>query len=284
MIIDGKKIAQKIKDGLKKEVEKLKIKPGLAVVMVGDNSGSIVYVNAKEKACNEVGFYSEKIILPENISQKKLNNTIIGLNSNTKIHGILVQFPLPKSLSEDEVIQIISSEKDVDCFSPINIGKLFLAKKIADDMMVPCTPKGIITLIESTGINIEGKNTVILGRSNLVGKPLSLLLLNKNATVTICHSKSINLKELTTKADILIGAIGKSRFITVDMVKKGVIVIDVGINRTENGLVGDVDFENVSKIAGWITPVPGGVGPMTIVSLLENTLIAYKKQKPISCF
>jgi methylenetetrahydrofolate dehydrogenase (NADP+) / methenyltetrahydrofolate cyclohydrolase len=276
MIIDGKKIAQKIKDNLKNEVKKLRIKPGLAVVMVGDNPASKIYINSKEKACNEIGFYSEKIILPENTSQKKLNNIIDDLNLNTKIHGILVQFPLPKRLSEDEVIENISPKKDVDCFSPVNIGKLFSAKKITDSMFVPCTPKGIMTLIESTGVNIESKNVVVLGRSNLVGKPLSMLLLNKNATVTICHSRSINLKEITTKADILIGAIGIPKFIIADMIKKGAIVIDVGINRTENGLVGDVDFENVSKIAGWITPVPGGVGPMTIASLLENTLIAYK--------
>lgn len=277
-IIDGKAIAQKIKLDLKAKVARLKVKPGLAVILVGDNPASKVYVASKEKACAEIGYYSKKIVLPKETSQEELNEVIEQLNNDNKIHGILVQLPLPNHLSEQETIAKISPQKDVDGLSPINMGKLFGAKKYLPELLVPATPKGIITLIKSTGVSIEGKNAVVLGRSNLVGKPVGLLLLYENATVTICHSKTVNLAKIAKKADILVVAIGKPKFVAVDMVKKGATVIDVGINRTETGLVGDVDFNSVKDVAGFITPVPGGVGPMTIASLMENTLIAYLNQ------
>lgn len=277
-IIDGRKISSQIKKNIKTRVEKMKKKPGLAVVLVGQNPASIIYVRAKERACKEVGIYSQKITLPKNVEQDKLLAVIKKLNNDNKINGILVQFPLPKGLSEKEVINTINPKKDVDLFHPQNIGRFYMRKKVdnIDKILAPCTPKGIIKLIESTGIKIEGKQAVVIGRSNLVGKPVFALLTAKNATVTLTHSRTKNLKEHTRKADILVAAVGRPKMIKADMVKKGAVVIDVGINRTDSGLVGDVDFEKVKNIAGHITPVPGGVGPMTIASLLQNTLLLSK--------
>jgi len=283
MIIDGKKIAQEIKTRIKDKVKRYKIKPGLAVVLVGGDPASEIYVKAKEKACHEVGFYSEKIVLPEDVTQKKLNDIVIGLNSNEKIHGILVQFPLPKHLSENKVIGIIDPAKDVDCCHPFNIGRLVAKKTINYSTdLIPCTPKGIIKLIKTTDVNISGKKVTVVGRSNLVGKPVSWLMLGASATVTVCHSQTTDLIMETKEADILIVAVGKPNLITRGMVKKGAIVIDAGITRTGKKIIGDVDFNSIKDIAGYITPVPGGVGPMTIAMLLENTLIAYRNQLSFS--
>jgi len=280
-ILDGRLVSAKIKREITNQVSKLVLKPGLAVVLAGDNQASKVYVNFKEKACQEVGFYSEKIVLKEDISQEELFKVLDGLNNNIKIHGILVQLPLPEKLNhlEQKVLNFINPKKDVDGFHPLNSGKLLNSKgEIAKNLLVPATPKGIIRLLAEYKINLAGKNVVVVGRSNLVGKPVALLCLSKNATVTICHSKTENLKEFTKKADILIAAIGKANFIKTEHVKKGVVVIDVGINRIDDKLAGDVDFKKVEKIARYITPVPGGIGPMTIACLLENTLIAYYNQ------
>lgn len=279
-LIDGRALSKKIQKRIAKEVASLKFKPGLAVVLVGNDPASQVYVRSKEKACQAVGFYSEKIVLDENISQDKLLTTIKKLNKNPKIHGILVQLPLPKHLDEKIVIDNISPEKDVDVFHPYNVGELFLQKRLKklDELLAPCTPKGIMRMLEEYKINLGGKKAVVLGRSNLVGKPIALMLLASNATVEICHSRTKNLIKTSAEADILIAAIGQANFVKKNMVKKDAVVIDVGINRTTDGLVGDVDFEEVKKIASYITPVPGGVGPMTIASLLENTLLLAKKQ------
>ena len=279
-IIDGRALAAKIRKNIKAEVAKMTRKPGLAVVLVGNDPASKIYTASKERTCREVGFYSKQIVLAANIAQKKLLNEIKRLNKDPKIDGILVQLPLPKRLDEKQVIEIIDPKKDVDCFHPINTGQLALIKEdvIPKDLLAPCTPKGTIKLIESTGQPIAGKKAVVVGRSNLTGKPTALLLLAKNATVTICHSQTLDLKKETSQADILVVAVGKPDLITADMVKKGAIVIDVGINRTEKGLVGDVDFEKVKNVAGFITPVPGGVGPMTIACLLENTLLLAKNK------
>jgi len=274
-IIDGKKIAEDIRAELKKKTSKLKEKPGLAVVLVGDNPASQVYVNMKEKKCDEVGFYSKKIILPENIDEEKLLGIIDELNQDSKIHGMLVQLPLPKHISESLIIDAILPYKDADGFHPINMGNMLIGKNI----ILPATPKGVIKLIESTGIDLEGKHAVVVGRSNIVGKPISILLQQKNCTVTMCHSRSKPLERYTKEADILVVAIGKARAITKDMVKKGAVVIDVGTNKVYDKLVGDVDFEEVKKVAGYITPVPRGVGPMTIACLLENTLECMELQK-----
>lgn len=280
-LIDGLALAKQIKEKIKAEVAQMKDKPGLAVILVGEDPASQIYVNSKEKDCQSVGFYSRKIVLPTNISEKRLLEEITILNSDPKIDGILVQLPLPKQFNEEKIINVIKSEKDVDCFQAVNFGKVVLAKNNLDldEVLVSCTPKGVIKLIETTGQPIAGKKAVVVGRSNIVGKPVAILLLNKNATVSICHSQTKNLKEEIQSADILVASIGKPKFITADMIKKGAIVIDVGINRTENGLVGDVDFENVKRVAGYITPVPGGVGPMTRACLLENTLLLAKLKK-----
>ena len=275
-IINGKEIAEKLRTELKKKVSKLKEKPGLAVVLVGNNPASEVYVNMKEKKCNEVGFYSKKIILPEDISQEKLLSVVDELNSDNKIHGMLVQLPLPKHIDEQLIINAIVPHKDADGFNPINMGNLF----IGQNLIVSATPKGVIKLIESTGVKLEGKHAVVVGRSNIVGKPVSLLLQQKNCTVTMCHSRTKPLKDYTLQADILVVAIGKPGAITKDMVKPGAIVIDVGTNKVYDKLVGDVD-ENVKEVAGYITPVPRGVGPMTIACLLENTLECMELQKKI---
>lgn len=278
-IIDGKKVSAKIRQELKLEVENLKkegMNPKLAVIMVGEDKASKVYVKNKSKACNEIGIEYEEFILPENTQMSKLLELIDKLNNREDIHGILLQSPIPKHLDIKEAINNINYKKDVDGFHPINVGKL----SIGEDSFISCTPYGIIKLLEEYNIEIEGKNAVIIGRSNIVGKPLIQCLLNKNATVTVCHSKTKNIEEITKNADILIAALGKAKFVKADMVKNGAVVIDVGINRNELGkLEGDVDFENVEKKASYITPVPGGVGPMTIAMLMNNVVKAAKQIK-----
>lgn len=273
-LINGKEISQKVRNEIKEKVQVLKAKgivPGLAVVLVGEDPASKVYVANKEKACIEVGMHSEIYRLDENTSQAELMELIDKLNKSDKIHGLLVQLPLPKHLDEKEVIMKISPDKDVDGFHPINTGKLM----VGEDAFESCTPKGCLRLIKETGIEIAGKKAVVVGRSNIVGKPVALMLLAQNATVTICHSKTANLSEEVRVADILIAAIGSPDFIKADMIKPGAVVIDVGMNRLENGkLTGDVDFEEAKEKASFITPVPGGVGPMTIAMLLDNTLKA----------
>lgn len=280
-LLDGKKVSARIKSELALETEKLKkegINPGLAVVIVGNDPASHVYVNNKKKACAEVGIYSEEYALPEETTEKQLLELIDELNKNDKINGILVQLPLPKHLDEKTVLYAIDPKKDVDAFHPVNVGRIM----IGDFDFVPCTPAGVMELIAESGIDVAGKNCVVIGRSNIVGKPQAMLLLHKNGTVTVCHSKTKDLPEITKKADILVAAVGRAKFVTKDMVKPGAVVIDVGMNRDENGkLCGDVDFEKVSEIAGAITPVPGGVGPMTIAMLMKNTvkaaLVAHNK-------
>jgi len=276
-ILDGKLVSQTIKDQLKVKVAELDRKPGLAVVLVGNDPASQVYVRNKEKACAEIGYYSRKIELPETVTEIELINTVIQLNKDSKVHGILVQFPLPQNLRhlEEKVINTILPAKDVDCFHPINVGKLVTAKNLDDNLLMPCTPYGVIRILEHYQIPISGKHVVILGRSNIVGKPEALMMLAKDATVTICHSKTQNLTEITKQTDIIVAAIGKPEFLTSDMVKEGAVVIDVGINRTDNGLVGDVKFDELAQKASAITPVPGGVGPMTIAILMENVWKAY---------
>lgn len=277
-IIDGKKVSAEVKARVAAEVAALKEKgvtPGLAVIIVGDDSASQVYVRNKEKACAETGMYSEKYALPAETTQEELLNLVKELNGKKEISGILCQLPLPSHLNSDIVINAIDSIKDVDAFHPVNVGKIM----IGDYAFLPCTPAGVMELIKSAGVDPEGKNCVVVGRSNIVGKPMAMLLLHKNATVTICHSKTVNLAEITKQADILVAAVGRAKFITGDMIKPGAVVIDVGMNRDENGkLCGDVDFESAEKTAGAITPVPGGVGPMTIAMLMENTLTAAKIQ------
>lgn len=275
VIIDGKELSKKIRGQVKEEVENLNKKgiyPKLAVIMVGEDPASKVYVRNKSKACNEAGIEYEEFILNENIEMDELLSLIENLNNRKDIHGILLQSPIPKHLSIDKAFETIDYRKDVDGFHPINIGKLALNKQT----FISCTPHGVMKMLEEYGIELKGANVVILGRSNIVGKPLAQCLLNKDATVTICHSKTKNIEEITRKADILISAIGKPKFVTANMVKEGAVVIDVGINRLETGIVGDVDFEEVSKKASHITPVPGGVGPMTIAMLLNNVVIAAK--------
>ncbi|MEG1641996.1 MAG: bifunctional methylenetetrahydrofolate dehydrogenase/methenyltetrahydrofolate cyclohydrolase FolD [Synergistaceae bacterium] len=275
-IIDGKKISSDIRSLLKEDVDKLRAEgviPTLAVVLVGEDPASKVYVGQKEKGCAAVGIESQKYTLPAETTREELLGLVKKLNEDKAVHGILVQLPLPKHLDEVEVINAISPEKDVDGFHPISSGLLMTGQPSLE----PCTPKGVIKLLESTGIPISGKNAVVIGRSNIVGKPVALMLLSRNATVTITHSKTANLADVVRGADIVVAAIGKPKFVTADMVKEGAVIIDVGINRTESGLVGDVDFATVSQKASWITPVPGGVGPMTISMLLSNTIQAATK-------
>lgn len=275
VIIDGKELSKKIREQVKSEVEELNkkgIKPKLAVIMVGEDPASKVYVRNKSKSCNEVGIEYEEHLLGQDTTMEELLELIDKLNNRKDIHGILLQSPVPNHLNIYDAFEKIDFKKDVDGFNPINIGRLALNRQT----FISCTPYGVIKMLEEYNIEIKGANVVILGRSNIVGKPLSQCLLNKDATVTICHSKTKNIEEITKKADILISAIGKPRFVTQDMVKQDAVVIDVGINRLETGLVGDVDFENVSKKASYITPVPGGVGPMTIAMLLNNVVIAAK--------
>ncbi|MEF3313108.1 bifunctional methylenetetrahydrofolate dehydrogenase/methenyltetrahydrofolate cyclohydrolase FolD [Paenibacillus sp. GYB004] len=275
-VINGKQIVADIRGKLKEEIGLLApegFRPGLAVVLVGEDPASAVYVRNKAKACEQVGIYSEVHRLPAETSQVELLELVDRLNRDTKIHGILVQLPLPKHISEDAVIDAIAVEKDVDGFHPINVGNLSIGKP----SLLPCTPAGVIEIIKRTGITISGKRAVVIGRSNIVGKPVSMLLLRENATVTVCHSRTENMKELCREADILVVAIGKPKFVTKEFVKPGAVVIDVGINRLEDGtLAGDVDFGDVVDTAGPITPVPGVVGPMTITMLLHNTLQAAK--------
>lgn len=271
-LINGKELAQKIRSELKEKVIKMKengIVPKLAVIMVGEDKASKVYVKNKSKACEEVGIEFEEFLLDENIKMEELLDLINELNNREDIHGILLQSPIPKHLDINKAFNAIDYRKDVDGFHPINVGKL----SIGQDCFISCTPYGVIKMLEAYNIPIEGKNAVIVGRSNIVGKPLIQCMLKKNATVTVCHSRTQNIKEITKQADILIVAIGKAKFVTEDMVKDGAVVIDVGINRNEEGkLVGDVDFENVEKKASYITPVPGGVGPMTIAMLMNNVV------------
>ena len=278
VIIYGKELAKNIRLELKNEVSKLKEKgiiPKLAVIMVGDDKASKVYVKNKSKACEEIGIEYEEFLLDESISMEELLNLIEKLNNRKDINGILLQSPIPKNLNIDEAFNKIDYKKDVDGFNPVNVGKLV----IGQDSFISCTPYGVIKMLENYNIPIEGKNVVIIGRSNIVGKPLMQCLLKKNATVTICHSKTKNISEITKKADILVAALGKAKFVTKEMVKDGAVVIDVGINRDESGkLVGDVDFEEAEKIASFITPVPGGVGPMTIAMLMSNVVKACKEQ------
>ena len=277
-IIDGKKLAKKIRENLKIECDELKkkgIKPKLAVIMVGDDPASKVYVRNKSRACDEIGIEYQEYLLSDNITQDELLKLIKKLNNDKTVNGILLQSPIPENLDINEAFKTITYLKDVDGFTPSSVGKLC----IGEDTFVSCTPLGVIKMLEEYNIDLNGKDVVILGRSNIVGRPLIQCCLQKNATVTICHSKTNNLKEHTKRADVIISAIGKPKFVTADMVKDNVVVIDVGINRDENGkLVGDVDFENVEKKASYITPVPGGVGPMTIAMLMHNVIKATKEQ------
>lgn len=277
-ILSGKTVSARVKDELKKEVEELSQhgkQTGLAVVLVGEDSASKVYVRNKEKACEEVGIYSEVHRLSENTTEEELLNLINELNENDKIDGILVQLPLPKHLDDKVIIDNIKPEKDVDAFHPSNVGKIM----IGDYDFLPCTPAGIMELIHESGVDVDGKACVVIGRSNIVGKPMSMLLLHENGTVTTCHSHTKNLAEVTKSADILVAAVGIPKFVKADMVKPGAVVIDVGMDRDENGkLCGDVDFNEVEPVAGAITPVPGGVGPMTIAMLMRNTVTASKKK------
>ena len=272
MIIDGKQITKKIRISIAEQVAKLDRKPGLAVVLVGDDPASAVYVRNKDNACKEVGFYSEKINKPADITQAELLSEVDRLNKDYKIDGILVQLPLPNHLDANQVIEAINPNKDVDGFHSENVGKLMQNKAY----LRPCTPKGIMTMLATTGIDLVGKNCVVVGASNIVGRPMAMELLNARATVTICNSKTQDLSTKLKQADVVVVAVGKPKMIQGDWIKEGAIVIDVGINRLENGsLSGDVDFDSVQEKAAWITPVPGGVGPMTIATLLENTLTAY---------
>jgi len=275
-ILDGKKLSAEIRAKIKDETAALREKgivPGLAVILVGENPASKVYVGQKEKGCLEAGFASFLHRLPSSTTQQELLGLINRLNADASVHGILVQLPLPPQIDPDTVLAAIRPEKDVDGFHPVNIGRLAAGLPACE----PCTPKGIMRLLRTTGIPLPGKEAVVIGRSNIVGKPVALMLLAESATVTICHSRTKNLVDHVRRADIVVAAIGKPRFVTADMVKEGAVVIDVGINRLEEGLVGDVDYAAVSEKASWITPVPGGVGPMTIAMLLENTLEQARK-------
>ena len=280
-LIDGKELAKNIRQELKKENDKLKekgINAKLAVILVGDDNASKVYIKNKSKACNDVGIEFEEILLDSNTTMDKLLNVIENLNLREDINGILLQSPIPKGLNIQEAFEKIDYRKDVDGFNPINVGKLM----IGQDGFIPCTPYGIVRMLEEYNIPVEGKNAVVIGRSNIVGKPLSQCLLNKNATVTVCHSRTRDIQNVTKNADILISAVGKLNMVTEDMVKDGAVVIDVGMNRKENGkLAGDVDFENVKEKTSYITPVPGGVGPMTIAMLMNNVIKATKQQNGI---
>lgn len=271
VIIDGKALSLKVKDNLKEKVKEYNTNNNrqitLAVVLVGENPASQVYVRNKITACEYVGIKSLAFYLSESSTENQVIDCVKSLSADNSVDGILVQLPLPKHIDEEKVLSCIPAEKDVDGFKAENIGKLAMNMTCT----VACTPFGVIKMLKEYNIQLSGKRAVVLGRSNIVGKPLSMLLLNENCTVTVCHSKTVDLKNICLKADILVGAIGKPKFITADMVKKGAVVIDIGINRTENGLVGDVDFENVKEVASYITPVPGGVGPMTIAMLMENT-------------
>lgn len=279
-LIDGKVISAAVKERVKNEVAQLNekgITVGLAVIIVGEDPASKIYVANKKKACEALGIISEEYALPESTTEKELLGLIDTLNAKKSINGILCQLPLPRHLDEKRIINAISPEKDVDAFHPVNVGRIM----IGDYDFVPCTPAGIMEMLAYENIETEGKRCVVIGRSNIVGKPMAMLLLHKNGTVTICHSKTRNLKEICLDADILVAAVGKAKFVTADMVKEGAVVIDVGMNRENGKLCGDVDFEAVKDKASAITPVPGGVGPMTIAMLMQNTLTAAKRQNGI---
>ncbi len=275
MIMNGKELSLKIKENLKKEVEKLEPKPSLVVIQVGEDPASSIYVNSKAKLAREIGYEFEHAKFDENVSEEELIQKIEYINSSDSINGVIVQLPIPKHLDANKIINKINPTKDIDGLTELNAGKLLTSKA----SLVSCTPKGIITLLKEYNVPFEGKHVVIVGRSNLVGKPLIGLCLNENATVTVCHSKTKDLAKVTKKADILIVAVGKAKLITADYVRKGAVVVDVGINRVDGKLYGDVDFESVSKKAKLITPVPGGVGPMTTISLMENVLVSYNEMK-----
>ncbi|HXF91489.1 MAG TPA: bifunctional methylenetetrahydrofolate dehydrogenase/methenyltetrahydrofolate cyclohydrolase FolD [Nitrospiraceae bacterium] len=277
-LIDGKALAQRIRERIAKDVVELHaktgVRPGLAAILVGDDPASHLYVKNKQKACDAVGIYVDEHKLPASTSQADLLSLIDQKNADPKIHGILVQLPLPKHIDSKVVLDAVSPQKDADGFHPYNFGRLVEGNPIFE----ACTPKGVIKMIESTGVLIEGKRAVVLGRSNIVGKPVALMLLHRHATVTICHSKTRDLPAVCREAEILVVAIGRAKFVTADMVREGALVIDVGVNRLADGtFVGDVDFDSVSQKAGWISPVPGGVGPMTIAMLLDNTLESAKR-------
>lgn len=278
-LIDGKAVSAAVKQQVAEEagafMKRCNVEIGLAVVIVGDDPASRIYVNNKRKVCEAVGFHSYEYALPADTSQDELMSLIDSLNADKRVNGILVQMPLPDELDENEVINRISPDKDVDAFHPVNVGRIMTGRY----SMVPCTPAGVMELISAAGVEVSGKNCVVVGRSNIVGKPMAMLLLHKNGTVTICHSKTRDLAEICRQADILVAAVGRERFITADMIKEGACVIDVGINRMSDGrLCGDVDFEQAKNKAGYITPVPGGVGPMTIAMLMKNTLTAARLQ------
>ncbi|WP_088548325.1 bifunctional methylenetetrahydrofolate dehydrogenase/methenyltetrahydrofolate cyclohydrolase FolD [Paenibacillus aquistagni] len=277
LLLSGKDVSQAIREEIKQEVERLKavdLQPGLAVVLVGEDPASQVYVRNKHKACLELGYYSEVHRLPEDTTEEQLLELVHKLNEQETIHGILVQLPLPAQIHEKAIIDAIAVHKDVDGFHPVSVGNMVLG----DDSLLPCTPAGVIEILKRYNLEIAGKHAVVIGRSNIVGKPVSLLLQRENATVTMCHSRTSNMKELTQQADILIVAIGKAKFIDASYVKPGAVVIDVGMNRLDNGkLAGDVDFDSVRELSSAITPVPGGVGPMTITMLMHNTLKAAKR-------
>lgn len=277
-LLDGKKVSQKVKDSLKVKVAELKekgINPGLAVVIVEGDPASRVYVNNKKKACEYCGIYSEEYALPNETTEAELLELVDTLNNKSDIHGILVQLPLPKHINEETILNAIDPKKDVDAFHPVNVGKIM----IGNYDFLPCTPAGVMELLDDAGIEISGKSCVVIGRSNIVGKPQAMLMLHKNATVTICHSRTQNLKEVCKEADILIVAIGRAKMVDASYIKEGAVVVDVGMNRDENGkLCGDVDFDSACTKASWITPVPGGVGPMTIATLMKNAVTASEKQ------
>ena len=277
-ILDGKKVSQRVKDELKEQVISLKekgIDPGLAVIIVGNDSASRVYVNNKKKACEYIGIRSEEYALGEETTQDELLNLVKELNERKDIHGILCQLPLPKHINEETILYAIDPKKDVDAFHPVNVGKIM----IGDFDFLPCTPAGVMDLIEESGIDLTGKECVVIGRSNIVGKPQAMLLLHKNATVTICHAKTKDLKEVCKRADVLVVAVGRAKMVDASYIKEGAVVIDVGMDRDENGkLCGDVDFDSACTVAGAITPVPGGVGPMTIATLMRNAVTAAIKQ------
>lgn len=276
-LLDGKQMAEEKMAELKTMAEDLKnrgIVPDLAVVLAGDDPASRIYVRNKERACQALGIRSETHCLPDTVSQAEAEALILRLNADPAVDGILVQLPLPEGLDENRLLRLIDPQKDVDGFHPVNVGALASGQQ----GMVPCTPKGILYMLKKAGVPLAGKEAVVIGRSNIVGKPTAMLLLRENCTVTVCHSKTENLREHTRRADILVAAVGRPRFVTADMVKPGAAVIDVGINRTETGLVGDVDFENVAQAAGYLSPVPGGVGKMTVCMLMENTLLAARER------
>ena len=278
-LISGKEISLSVKERVAEEVKDLKkngIEPCLAVILVGDDPASKVYVNNKKKACEFCGIRSLEYLLPADASQEALNSLVEKLNSDESVNGILCQLPLPAHLDEKEVLNLIKPEKDVDAFHPENVGHIM----IGDFNFLPCTPAGIMEMLKYENIGLDGKNCVIIGRSNIVGKPMAMLMLKENATVTVCHSHTKNLKEVVARADVVVAAVGKAKFVTADMIKDGAVIIDVGINRCEDGkLYGDVDFEACKEKASYITPVPGGVGPMTIATLMQNTVTAAKIQK-----